>query len=67
MTETKSLVDIATECREVSERVMDLATDFDYYATWNDHCQHLISISALLQIYAHHLDSKCAALAADGQ
>lgn len=58
MTETKSYLDIAQACREVSDALLDLSTDFDYYLAWKDHAQYLLSASSLLMIYAHQLEAK---------
>lgn len=59
-TETKSKQDIAQSCRVLSDAMLDLATDFDYYGGfgWADHAKHVTSMAALLMIYANQLEVK---------
>ena len=58
MTKTKSRLDIAQECRELSDRMLDLATDFDYYVLWKDHANYIITMASHLSIYARQLEAK---------
>lgn len=56
MTETISRTHIVQECREVSDRLLDLATHFDYFLANPERAQSLLSMSALVNLYADQLE-----------
>ena len=55
---TKSRADIAQTCRELSERLLDLSTDFDHHIAWTDHARYLHSMAVLLMIYSSQVEGK---------
>jgi hypothetical protein len=58
MTETKSPADIAQACRVAADDLLDIATDLDYYLLQADRAKYIVSMSALLMMYAKDIEGK---------
>ena len=56
MTETITRTHIVQECRDVADSLLELATHFDYFLANPDRAQSLLSMSALVNLYADQLE-----------